>query len=97
VWQVAALHVPGMSFHDQACAAGVSSLKAIVTVDVRCCASVPVGFGNLYDGTFGPVAMNETCPAKRIFVLSQCLYHFVIRPMAVRQSSIGWHQPEEAN
>lgn len=69
-----------MSFRGQACTAGVSSFKVTVTGDVRRCASVPVGYGNLYDGTFAPAAVNEPCPAKRILVLSQCLSYLVDPP-----------------
>ncbi|WP_211785685.1 radical SAM protein [Kitasatospora atroaurantiaca] len=71
-----------MSFRGQACTAGVSSFKVMVTGDVRRCASVPVGYGNLYDGSFRPSEVNEGCPARRVLVLSQCLSYLVDPPAA---------------
>jgi S-adenosylmethionine synthetase len=62
-----------LSFKGKLCTAGVTSFKVTVTGDVRRCASVPTGYGNLYDGTFEPAAEPEPCPARRILVLSQCL------------------------
>lgn len=69
-----------MSFRGQACTAGVSSFKVTVTGDVRRCASVPDGYGNLYDGTFVAATDFEPCPAKRVLVLSQCLSYLVDPP-----------------
>jgi len=70
-----------LSFRGQACTAGVTSFKVTVTGDVRRCASVPSGYGNLYDGTFRPAEANEPCPAKRVLVLSQCLSYLVDPPV----------------
>ena len=70
-----------LSFRGQACTAGVTSFKVTVTGDVRRCASVPTGYGNLYDGTFRPAGANEPCPAKRVLVLSQCLSYLVDPPV----------------
>ena len=69
-----------LSFRGQPCTAGVTSFKVTVTGDVRRCASVPTGYGNLYDGTFRPADVNEPCPAKRVLVLSQCLSYLVDPP-----------------
>jgi MoaA/NifB/PqqE/SkfB family radical SAM enzyme len=69
-----------LSFRGQPCTAGVSSFKVTVTGEVRRCASVPASYGNLYDGTFRPAAVNEPCPAKRVLVLSQCLSYLVDPP-----------------
>lgn len=69
-----------LAFRGQACTAGVTSFKVTVTGDVRRCASVPTGYGNLYDGTFQPAQVNQPCPAKRVLVLSQCLSYLVEPP-----------------
>jgi MoaA/NifB/PqqE/SkfB family radical SAM enzyme len=69
-----------LSFRGQACTAGVTSFKVTVTGDVRRCASVAAGYGNLYDGTFHPADTNDPCPAKRVLVLSQCLSYLVDPP-----------------
>jgi MoaA/NifB/PqqE/SkfB family radical SAM enzyme len=75
-----------LSFRGQLCTAGVTSFKVTVTGDVRRCASVPIGYGNLYEGTFTPAAANRPCPAKRVLVLSQCLSYLVDPP--VRQTQL---------
>jgi MoaA/NifB/PqqE/SkfB family radical SAM enzyme len=69
-----------LAFRGQACTAGVTSFKVTVTGDVRRCASVPAGYGNLYDGTFQPATSPEPCPARRVLVLSQCLSYLVDPP-----------------
>lgn len=74
-----------LSFRGQPCTAGVTSFKVTVTGDVRRCASVPTGYGNLYDGTFRPADVNEPCPAKRVLVLSQCLSYLVDPPVRPEQ------------
>jgi MoaA/NifB/PqqE/SkfB family radical SAM enzyme len=74
-----------LSFRGQPCTAGVTSFKVTVTGDVRRCASVPTGYGNLYDGTFIPAAVSEPCPAKRVLVLSQCLSYLVDPPVRPEQ------------
>jgi MoaA/NifB/PqqE/SkfB family radical SAM enzyme len=73
-----------LSFRGQPCTAGVTSFKVTVTGDVRRCASVPTGYGNLYDGTFNPAATSQPCPAKRVLVLSQCLSYLVDPPVRVQ-------------
>lgn len=75
-----------MSFRGQACTAGVSSFKVTVTGEVRRCASVPTGYGNLYDGSFQPANANAPCPAKRVLVLSQCLSYLVDPPIAPQRA-----------
>ncbi len=70
-----------LAFRGQPCTAGVTSFKVTVTGEVRRCASVPTGYGNLYDGTFSPATVNEPCPAKRVLVLSQCLSYLVDPPV----------------
>lgn len=62
-----------LTFRGRLCTAGVTSFKVTVTGDVRRCASVPTGHGNLYDGTFAPAAEPHPCPARRVLVLSQCM------------------------
>ncbi|MFC5186755.1 radical SAM protein [Actinomadura harenae] len=67
-------YLDGMSsFRGQACSAGVTSFKVMVTGEVRRCASVPTGYGNMYEGTFTPAVASTPCPARRVLVLSQCL------------------------
>lgn len=75
-----------MSFRGQACTAGVTSFKVTVTGEVRRCASVPTGYGNLYDGSFQPATANAPCPAKRVLVLSQCLSYLVDPPIAPQRA-----------
>lgn len=76
-----------LSFRGQACTAGVTSFKVTVTGDVRRCASVPLGYGNLYDGTFRPAPSPGPCPARRVLVLSQCL-SYLVEPPAGREQAL---------
>lgn len=76
-----------LSFRGQPCTAGVTSFKVTVTGDVRRCASVPAGYGNLYDGSFSPAETSEPCPAKRVLVLSQCLSYLVEPPVRPQQDT----------
>jgi MoaA/NifB/PqqE/SkfB family radical SAM enzyme len=76
-----------LSFRGQPCSAGVTSFKVTVTGDVRRCASVPTGYGNLYEGTFIPASINEPCPARRVLVLSQCLSYLVDPPVPAQQDT----------
>ncbi|MDQ7903496.1 radical SAM protein [Phytohabitans sp. ZYX-F-186] len=76
-----------LSFRGQPCTAGVSSFKVTVTGEVRRCASVPTSYGNLYDGTFRPSAVDAPCPAKRVLVLSQCLSYLVDPPKYAGQAT----------
>jgi MoaA/NifB/PqqE/SkfB family radical SAM enzyme len=69
-----------LSFRGRRCTAGVTSFKVTVTGEVRRCASVPTGYGNLYDGTFQPSDEPQPCPARRILVLSQCLAYVIGSP-----------------
>jgi MoaA/NifB/PqqE/SkfB family radical SAM enzyme len=70
-----------LAFRGQSCTAGMSSFKVTVTGEVRRCASVPTGYGNLYDGTFRPAQESTGCPARRVLVLSQCLAYLVEPPV----------------
>ncbi|WP_433731727.1 radical SAM protein [Actinoplanes sp. CA-051413] len=69
-----------LAFPGESCTAGMTSFKVTVTGDVRRCASVPTGYGNLYDGTFQPAELADGCPARRVLVLSQCLAYLVDPP-----------------
>jgi MoaA/NifB/PqqE/SkfB family radical SAM enzyme len=75
-----------LAFPGQECAAGMTSFKVTVTGDVRRCASVRAGYGNLYDGTFQPAASPTPCPARRVLVLSQCLSYLVDPPIGREQA-----------
>jgi hypothetical protein len=65
----------------------MSSFKVTVTGEVRRCASVPTGYGNLYDGTFRPAQESTGRPARRVLVLSQCLAYLVDPPAPARTAA----------
>lgn len=85
-----------LSFRGRLCTAGVTSFKVTVTGDVRRCASVPTGYGNLYDGTFQPAAEPQPCPARRILVLSQCLAYVLGTPHEQQPASAPAAAGDEA-
>lgn len=70
-----------MSFKNLECNAGMSSFKIMVTGDVHRCATVRGDYGNLYNGTFKPMAAATPCPANRVLVVSQCHRYLVESPL----------------